>query len=438
MKRGLYVRLSLMMFLQYAIWGAWMPVLSAYLDSAGFTGKMIGLIYCLLPLGILLSPVTGGQLADRYVPAQWLLVVANGIGAVVLYWSSTFNYAAMPSGQAFWTLAGPLLLFSILYGPTLPLTNAVCFRHLSNIEKDFGKIRVWGTIGWMLAGLILTAWRQESVVAETVKQAATWYGTIWNPISHTVGLALVKVLGKTQPTDMLLLAGAFSALMAVLCISLPHTPPKREGVEPLAFVKAFRMLRDANFLVFMIISFIVTTVMWFYFVLTAPFLEKIGVATTDVPGWIATAQLGEIIAMVILLPLLLPRLGVRLCLVVGVLAWTIRYVIFAIGQPVGLVLASLPIHGLCYVFFFVVGMIYSDNVSPRDIRASLQSLWAVFVLGIGSIVGSYLAGWLRDLFTVGKVVNYRGVFLVPLVVTVLCALAFLLFFREPEKRETPA
>jgi MFS family permease len=282
-------------------------------------------------LGILLSPVTGGQLADRYMPAQWLLVIANGIGAVALYMSSTFDYGAMPAGTAFWTLAGLLLLFSILYGPTLPLTNAVCFRHMSNIEKDFGKIRVWGTIGWMAAGLMLTAWRQESVVAETAKQAATWYGTIWNPISHSAGLSLVRLFGKTKPTDMLLLAAAFSALMAVLCTTLPDTPPERKGVEPLAFKKAFRMLRDTNFLIFMIISFVVTTVMWFYFIQTAPFLESIGVPRTDVPGWIATAQIGEIIAMVILLPLLLPRLGVRLCLVVGVLAWTIRYVVFTIG-----------------------------------------------------------------------------------------------------------
>ena len=115
------------------------------------------------------------------------------------------------------------------------------------------------------------------------------------------------------------------------------------------------------------------------------------------------------------------------------IAWPIRYAIFAIGHPWWLVVGSLPIHGFCYVFFFVVGQIYSDNVAPKDIRASAQSLWAVVVLGIGSIIGSTLAGWVRDLFTVDKVVNYRGVFLVPLVVTVLCTLAFLVFFREPEK-----
>ncbi len=438
MKIGLYVRLCIMMFLQYAIWGAWMPVLSAYLGAVGFTGKMIGLIYCLLPLGILLSPVTGGQLADRYMPAQWLLAGAHLLGAVILYLAAGMDYAAMfktNPDQAFWILTGLMFAFSILYGPTLPLTNAVSFRHLKNVEKEFGAIRVWGTLGWIAAGLALTWWRQESealagAAAEAAKAGTGWYAAL----SHAVGGSLVKVLGKSGPTDSLLLASAFSLLMGVFCALLPHTPPKREGVEALAFVKAFRMLRDPNFAAFMVISFIVTTELWFYYILTAPFLEVIGVPSADVPGWMTTAQIGEIFTMVILLPLLLPRLGVRMCLVLGVLAWPIRYAVFVIGQPWGLVVGSLPIHGFCYVFFFVVGQIYSDRVSPPDIRASVQSLWAVFVLGIGSIVGSYLAGWVRDLFTTNGVVNYRGVFAVPLVVTILCAVAFLVFFREPEKK----
>jgi len=437
MKVGLYVRLSVMMFLQYAIWGAWMPVLSSYLDGAGFTGLMIGIVYSLLPLGILLSPITGGQLADRYMPTQWLLVIANLAGAAILYLASTIDYAAQP-----WTIFGLMFAFSVFYGPTLPLTNTLSFRHLSNIEKDFGKIRVWGTIGWIAAGLVLMAWRQESEPGKAVVEAKTWidstWNTIWTPISHAIGLGMARVLGPTGPRDTLLLGAFFSVLMGLFCAALPHTPPKREGVEPLAFVKAFRLLKDHNFLVFMVISFIVTTELWFYYVLTGPFLQSagVGIDPANVPGWMTTAQIGEIFTMVILLPILLPKLGVRLCLVLGVIAWPIRYAVFAVGYPWWLVVGSLPIHGFCYVFFFVVGQIYSDSIAPKDIRASVQSLWAVCVLGIGSIIGSTLAGWVRDLFTVDKVVNYRGVFLVPLVVTVLCALAFLVFFREPEKKQT--
>jgi MFS family permease len=441
--------MAVMMFLQYAIWGAWMPVLSGYLLDAGFSGKMVGLIYCLLPLGILFSPVTGGQLADRLVPLQWLLVVANLIGAVVLYYAAGIDYkaiAATDPNRAFWVLTGLLFAFSAVFGPTIPLTNALCFRHLTNIERDFGKIRVWGTIGWIAAGLVLTAWRTETarqaaaaVAAATPEAAQVVYrawNAIWGPLSGGLGTAMIKILGPAGPRDMLLLSAAFSALMAVFCVVLPHTPPKREGVDPLAFVKAFRMLRDRNFAIFMAISFIVTTELWFYYILTAPFLSgPVGVKAANVPALMTTGQIGEIITLLVLLPILLPRLGVRLCLALGVIAWPIRYAVFALGQPWWLVAASLPLHGFCYVFFFVVGQIYSDNVAPRDIRASAQSLWAVFVLGIGSIVGSYLAGWIQQVFTVDKVTNWTAVFSVPLAVTVICALAFLVFFREPQTKQ---
>lgn len=222
---------------------------------------------------------------------------------------------------------------------------------------------------------------------------------------------------------------------------------RQEIVEALAFVKAFRLLKDYHFLIFMIISSVVTMELCFYYNLTGPFLEKIGIRPANVSGIMTTAQIGEVLTMVVLLPLLLPRLGIRWCIALGVIAWPIRYGIFAIGHPWQAVAASLPLHGFCYVFFFVVGQIYSDTVAPKDIRASVQSLWAVFVLGIGSIVGSYLAGWVQDLFTktvivspekVEKIINYRGIFLVPFVATIVCAIIFLILFREPEKTEVEA
>lgn len=457
MKRGLYWRFSVMMFLQYAIWGAWMPVLYPYLlRDASFNSQLIGIIYALLPLGIMLSPVTGGQLADRYVPIQWLLVGANLLSAVILYVASTIDYGAIYAtapAKAFWTLAGLMFAHSLLFGPTLPLTNAICFRHMDSIEKDFGKIRVWGTLGWIAAGLFLMAWRQMSAPsADVTEQATTWIATawdkVWTPASHAIGGALTTVLGKTTPRDCLLLASAFSVLLGLFSFALPNTPPKREGVEPLAFAKAFRLLKDTNFLIFMLISFVVTTELWFYYNLTSDFLEtpQVGIAHANIPGWMATAQIGEVFTLVVLLRLLLPRLGVRWCIALGVLAWPIRYGVFAIGHPWWAIVASLPLHGFCYVFFFVVGQIYSDSVAPKDIRASVQSLWAVFVLGIGSIVGSYLASWVQGLFTtkvlvagkIESVINYRGVFLVPFVATIVCAIIFLLLFREPQKKAEPS
>lgn len=441
MRFGLYWRLAIMMFLQYMIWGAWFPVLSVYLGDAGFSGQIIGLMYCLLPLGTLLSPVTGGQLADRFIPAQWLLVIANLGSAVLLYFAYTIDYTAMEQTTAIWTLTGLMLGYSLLYGPTIPLTNALSFRHLDNIERDFGKIRVWGTLGWIAAGLLLSAWRSASVETAAAGETSTlWFvkmwDAIWKPTSAVLGGGMIPFLGNAGPRDFFLLGAVCALLLGVFSVILPHTPPKREGVDPLAFMKSFRMLRERNFLTFMVISFVVITELYFYYILTGPFLEseKLGVASKNVPGLLTTAQIGEIFTMIILLPLLLPRLGVRFCLILGVLAWPIRYAVFVIGSPTWLVVASLPLHGFCYVFFFVVGQIYVDNESPPDIRASAQSLWAVVVLGVGSIVGSYFAGWVRDLFTVDGVVDYQKVFMVPLVATILCAIAFFIFFKEPEKK----
>jgi len=439
MKRGVYWRLSVMMFFEYAIWGAWFPVLSVYLLDLGFAGVMLSVIYNLLPLGILLSPVTGGQLADRYVSTEKLLGVVSLIGAVLLWaMGSWINLKAMPVQKAFWTIFVMMLLYTILYGPTLALTNSISFHNLKDIEKQFGGIRVWGTIGWIAGGFFLTVWREASLHPELAK-AVHWWQAIWNPLYHYIGIAMVKLLGEARPGDCLLLAGVFSLIMGIFSFFLPHTPPKREGVEPLAFVKAFKMLREPNFLTFMLISFVVVTELYFYYILTAPFLKTIGVSDARVPFVMTTAQIGEIVTMAILLPIILPRLGVRMCLALGVIAWPIRYAIFAIGHPTWLVIASLPLHGFCYVFFFVVGQIYVDNVAPKDIRASAQALWAVFVLGIGAIVGGFLAGGIRDLFTekATGATNWTWVFLIPCIVTVLCALAFLIFFREPKKIEEP-
>jgi nucleoside transporter len=412
-KFGVYWRLSAMMFLTYAIWGSWFSYLSVYLTDLGFSGLMISVIYNLLPFGILLSPVTGGQLADRYMSTDKLIVIASLLGAVLLaVMGLGLDLEGMEVKAAFLSLAGVMFVYAVIFGPTLALTNSLSFTHLGNVEKQFGAIRVWGTIGWIAAGWVLTGW--------------------W------------ELMGVTRSSDCLVLSAVFSLILGVMAFFLPHTPPRREGVEPLAFVKAFRMLRQPNFLAFMLISFVVTTELYFYYILTGPFLENPSVAIEkkNIPMVMTTAQIGEILTMVILLPLLLPKLGVRICLALGVIAWPIRYAIFAIGHPWQAIVASLPIHGFCYVFFFVVGQIYVDKVVPKDIRASAQSLWAVFVLGIGAIVGGFFAGWIRDVFTTGTgaeaVTNWRAVFLVPMIVTIVCALAFLLFFRDPEREQAEA
>lgn len=401
---GVKFRLGMMMFLQYAIWGSWSPVLSDYLiNKLGFSGTQVGFIYSLLPLATIISPFIGGQVADRYLATQKIIAILQLVGGVLLVIGSRLT--------EFSALAGLMLVYCLIYAPTLALTNSIAFIHLRDTEREFGQIRVWGTIGWIIAGLLLAGWRM----------AFKSFG--FAPIAG----------------DTLLLAGLFSLIMGITSFSLPHTPPKKEAMKPWAFLEALRMLKDKNFAVFISLTFVVATELMFYYVMTAPYLtsEKIGVSSSAVSGVMVIAQIAEIFVMALLLPYFLPRFGIRPTLLIGILAWPVRYVIFVIGQPSWLVIASLALHGFCYVFFFTAAFIYVDRVASYDIRASAQSLITFATIGVGNYLGSLFAGWIQSLFTGPAGTNWPAVFAIQAIITTLCAFVFLLFFKE-DKRSSAA
>ena len=391
------IRLGIMMFLQYAIWGAWAPVLSAYLGDRGlgFSGFEVGVIYALLPLATIIAPFVGGQVADRYFSSEKVIAFLAFTGGVLLLVVSRVT--------DFRLMVALMLVYCLIYAPTLAITNSIAMINLADSEKEFGQIRVGGTLGWIAAGWLLTGWRWLAGGAEAPVQG-----------------------------DMLFLAGIFSIIMGFQSLTLPHTPPKKEGVKPWAFLESMKMLEVRDFAIFVGITFVVATELEFYYILTAPFLESdaIGVASANTPLVMTIAQVAEIFVMAFLLSRFLKKYGMRKTLAIGVVAWPIRYVIFAIGSPAWLVIASLALHGFCYVFFFVAAFIYVDSVAPADIRASAQSLIAIVALGFGRFLGSLFAGWVKDIFTADAVTNWTNVFLVPCALTVLCAIAFLIFFRE--------
>jgi nucleoside transporter len=399
-------RLGVMMFLQYAIWGSWAPVLSAYLqNNLGFTGIQLGIIFSLLPLATIISPFIGGQFADRWFPTQKVIAVLQLLGGVILI--------LIANTTAFGPMMWLMLFYSIIYAPTLALTNSIAFVNLKNSEKDFGKIRVWGTIGWIAAGWALTGWRSLSPSPD----------------------------GVAMKGDVLLLAGIFSLLMGVFAFFLPHTPPQKEGARPWAFLEALKMFKDKNFLIFAIISFVVATELQFYYVLTSPFLTsaKIGVSQKSIGAVMTIAQFAEFFVMAFMLSWALKKFGMRRTLTLGILAWPIRYIIFVIGQPSWLVIASLALHGFCYVFFFTAAYIYVDSIAPKDIRASAQSLIATIILGFGNFVGSLFCGWIQNTFTTTTVnaageavksIDWTKTFLVPTALTIICLIIFLAFFRD--------
>ena len=408
-------RLGIMMFLQYAIWGSWAPVLSAYLqNNLGFTGVQLGLIFSLLPLATIISPFIGGQLADRWFPTQKVIGVLQLLGGAILI--------LIANTTAFGPMMWLMLFYSLVYAPTLALTNSIAFVNLKNSEKEFGAIRVWGTIGWIAAGWALTGWRLMAKSPE----------------------------GVAMKGDVLLLAGVFSLLMGVFAFFLPHTPPQKSGTKPWAFLEALKMFKDKNFLIFAIISFVVATELQFYYVLTSPFLTSttIGVSQKSIGAVMTIAQVAEIFVMAFLLSWALKKFGMRRTLTLGILAWPIRYIIFVIGQPSGLVIASLALHGFCYVFFFTAAYIYVDNIAPKDIRLSAQGLIATIILGFGNFVGSLFCGWIQNVFTTTtvnaageavKAINWQKTFLVPTALTILCLIIFLAFFRDKRAAgEAPA
>lgn len=397
--------LAMMMFLQYAIWGTWSVALAGYLEQElGFTGWGLAFIYNALPLMSLIVPFTAGQIADRFMPAQRALALFHLLGGGLLI-ALAFQRELIP-------MTALMLGYAFFYAPTLALSNSVAFRNLKDPEVEFGPIRVWGTIGWIVANFGVSFTRAQ-------------FGSLqWGVI------------------DVFALAGGISLLAALACLALPHTPPAKESSDPLAFTKAFSLLRDPNYRVFFIIALIVATELPLYYVLTFPFLQSaggvVGITAENLPSWMTIAQIAEIFTIAFMLPAVLPIWGVRKTMLIGIFAWPMRYAVFALAWAfhqtvpwtVWLAVAALALHGFCYVFFFVVAFIYTDSVAPSDVRSSAQALINVAVLGVGMLLGGFFAGWLKEFFTVEGVTNYTLVFAVPTVITVLAGIAFAVLFRE--------
>ncbi|NOZ20488.1 MAG: nucleoside permease [Planctomycetes bacterium] len=391
-------RLSLMMFLQYAIWGAWEPVLAAYLkDSFHLSGTQISFMMSLVPLACAVSPFIFGQIADRYISTQKILAGLHLLGGIFLF--------VMSRCTKFVPMYFAMTAYAFLYAPTLVLTNSLTFHHLKNVEREFGPVRVMGTIGWVATSLALT---------------------------------LMRNLQLDITGDLFLVAGVASIIMSACCLLLPHTPPRREAEDAWAIIKALKLLLVPGFPVFLLISFIVATQLQFYYMFTSTFLEHgVGFAKENLSFIMSIGQVAEVFVMLLVLPFFLPRFGVRKTLAIGVLAWVLRYIFFAIGGPKSLIIASLTLHGFCYVFFFTVGQIYVNSLASDDIRASAQALLIIVTLGVGRFIGSLFTERIMKYFTTTvdgvTTTNYTGVFLVPCVLTIICAIAFFRFFVEPKR-----
>ena len=449
MPASIRFRLSAMMFLLYCVWGSWAVVAYPFFLERQFSPTAIAWLFSMGPLACIVAPFIGGQIADRWVPTQYFLAVVALAGGGLLL-------AMARMTDPVWMLV-LMAAYSLVFAPTLPLTNSLAFHHLSDPDRQFGGIRVFGTIGWIFAGLSLTLWRHLSDPAFFKELggfgfSGEWFGKLWD-----------LWWGPSAPGvdgDLFYLAAGFSLLLGVFCFFLPHTPPSRQGVNPLAFLEALKLLKDRNFTVFLVIAFVVTTELNFYYIPTPAFLADIGIATANVPSVMTIAQIAEIVVLAFILPAAIKKIGLRWTLALGVIAWPLRYIIFAIGEPTWLVAAALTFHGFGYAFFFVASQIYVNNVAHKDIRASAQSLLTLVTVGLGMWLGALLFGfinvvctggpvkgtgwtdqfyaWLKhlvgtDAMTAG-VTNWSYLFLFPCALTALCAVAYLIFFKPPKQQ----
>ncbi|MCY4586147.1 MAG: MFS transporter [Bryobacterales bacterium] len=356
------IRLALMMFLQFFIWGAWYVTAPLYLGTIGFDGTDFGLTYSVGPIAGILSPFFVGMIADRFFSTERVLGVLHFIGGGLMFVATMLmnpEHPALPN-----VINGVFFAHMLCYFPTLALTNSLTMRHVRDSEKEFPLIRVFGTIGWIAAGLVL-GW-------------LAWDNRI----------------------EMFHLAGASALLMGLYCFTLPHTPPPSAGQDvswrELLGADAFVLLKQRPFLVFMASSFLVCIPLAFYYQLAAKAVQQAGIA--NVAAVMTMGQGSEILFM-ILMPLFFKRLGVKWMLLVGMFAWVSRYVLFAVGAPDAvrwMMIVGILLHGICYDFFFVTGQIYTDRIAPTGIRAQAQGLLVLFTLGLGMLIGAQVAGIVEE------------------------------------------
>ena len=420
-KRG---ALSLMMLLQYMVWGAWLPLAGRYLSAPtaegglGFTGGQIGLILGLAgSIGAMAAPFIAGQLADRYFSTERFLAFLLVVGGFVKW------FTAGQTAYSAWLWLS--IVYSVVYMPTLALSNSMAFSHLNDRDRDFPKVRVWGTIGWIVVSWLFPMIYLQSDLAFQ-----------WMP-PFLVGPEKAGVTARLA--DSLRFSALISWVYAGYCLLLPHTPPKRDAVEKLAFAKAFRLLGDRSFAVLMAASLPIAIIHQIYFIQTPPFLSHLGLLDSQIGPAMTIGQFSEILVMAAL-GWMLSRLGFRRVITLGALAYFVRYFIWSIPDlPVAVQVASQALHGICYACFFAGAFIYADRIAPPDIRHSVQTVFGIVILGGGPVLGGILSGWLADHYVLaGGGVDFASLWRIVAFLGLATAIGFFAFFRERSPdREAP-
>ena len=416
-------RLGTMMFLQYALWGAWLPVTARYLSAGvaegglGFSGSEIGMILGLAgSIGAVAAPFIAGQIADRYFSTERILAALVIIGGVVKW------ITAYQTDYSAWLVLS--IIYSVVYMPTLALSNSITFAHMKDPDSDFPKIRVWGTIGWIAA-----SWAFPMIWLQTDLNFQ------WMP-PFIVGPEVANVTSRLA--DALIFSGVISVTYGLFCFMLPNTPPKKDAVEKLAFKKAFALFNQTSFTILVVASLTVSIIHQIYFLQTGPFLSSIGLKDSQIGPAMTVGQFAEIAAMAYL-GFFLKRFGFRKVIFLGVLAYAARYAVLGtVTFPIWIMVVSQAFHGICYAFFFAGAYIYVDKIADEDVRHSAQTVFGMIILGGGPVIGGWLSGYLQETFTQAGLFDYSPFWYTLSAVGFITALFFGVMFREQVEEKAEA
>ena len=358
-------QLSLMMFLQFFIWGGWFVTLATFLgNNLGASGAETGMAFSTQSWGAIIAPFFIGLIADRYFNAEKILGVLHLIGAVLMYFMSQAT-----SFDAFYPL---VFAYMVAYMPTLALVNSVSFFQMKDPAKDFSMIRVFGTIGWIIAGLLISYFQWDST--KSIDEGA---------LSNTFTMVAIA-----------------SLILGVISFTLPKTPPSQSdgavSVSDILGLDALKLLKDRNFLMFFITSILICIPLAFYYQQANPFLVELGMENPT--GKMTLGQISEVLFM-LLLPFFFKKFGFKKTLLVGMLAWAVRYTLFAYGnagEQAFMLIIGIALHGICYDFFFVSGQIYTDFKAGEKIKSAAQGLITLATYGVGMLIGFWVAGKVSD------------------------------------------
>lgn len=392
-----------MMFLQFFVWGSWFVTLGTFLgNNLGATGSQIGMTFSTQSWGAIIAPFVIGLIADRYFNAERILGILHILGALLMY--------QMYVSADFTAFYPYVLAYMITYMPTLALVNSIAFRQMENPSEEFSKIRVWGTIGWIAAGLVIS------------------YLFSWDA-PGAISSGLLK--------NTFIMSAASSLILGLFSFTLPATPPGIAKGEKLLLkdilgLDALRLLKDRNFAVFFFSSVLICIPLAFYYQNANPFLSEMGVANPT--GKMTIGQVSEV-GFMLLLPIFLSRYGIKKTLLFGMLAWVLRYLMFAFGnneELVVMLLLGIALHGICYDFFFVSGQIYTDSKAGDKFKSSAQGMITLATYGVGMLVGFWVAGQITDFYVLEAGHDWRGIWVVPAGFALLVFFAFMLTFRSED------